>query len=370
MSTAISSHTDTAAAADLTTRKFHASLNVSDLGRSIAFYRALFGLDPAKVRSDYAKFELDEPPLVLSLIPGRPGHGGNLNHVGLRVRSADELVQIQTRLEAAGLGTTREDGVECCYARQTKFWVTDPDRALWEIYVFHEDIDEHGEGEVPHVGGIEAQEDTAAARTVWEHRIPDPVPDRIPHEDNAVHAVRLEGTLNLTPEAAKLGTLFGEAFRVLQPGGFVRIHGLAGDRPLTAALPLLPGPAAVVQHVPAGSDVMRAMVAAGLVDVRFEQLSKKAHFTVDGVPMRELALTGFKPGYRPKTAAHQAIYLGPLAQVTDDFGNVFVRGEPTRLNVHDWQVLERGPAAGEFLLLAPEAGTPAPLVSKHPTART
>ena len=71
-----------AGAIDDTLRKFHASLNVSDLDRSIAFYRVLLGAEPAKVRSDYAKFDLAEPPLVLSLIPGRPGAGGNLNHVG------------------------------------------------------------------------------------------------------------------------------------------------------------------------------------------------------------------------------------------------------------------------------------------------
>ena len=142
---ALSSHTTTTSTdVGQAVRKFHASLNVSDLTRSIAFYRELFGVEPVKVRSDYAKFELDEPPVVFSLIPGRPAHGGNLNHIGLRVRNAEELVQMQTRLEAASFQTRREDGVECCYARQTKFWVTDPDRALWEIYVFHEDVDEHG----------------------------------------------------------------------------------------------------------------------------------------------------------------------------------------------------------------------------------
>ena len=45
-------------AIDATLRKFHASLNVSDLERSIAFYRALLGAEPAKVRSDYAKFDI------------------------------------------------------------------------------------------------------------------------------------------------------------------------------------------------------------------------------------------------------------------------------------------------------------------------
>src|SRR5262245_17150731 len=85
--------------------KFHVSLNVTDLRRSMAFYRVLLGVDPAKVREDYAKFELVEPPLILSLIPGHPGE--NLNHVGLRVRNADELVGMQRRLEAAGIATKR-----------------------------------------------------------------------------------------------------------------------------------------------------------------------------------------------------------------------------------------------------------------------
>ena len=116
--------------------KFHASLNVSDLPRSVAFYRVLLGTEPAKVRADYAKFDLAEPPLVLSLIPGRPAAAaGNLNHVGLRVRTAEELVEIQRRLEVAGMRTEREEGVECCYARQTKFWIADPDNALWEVVV-------------------------------------------------------------------------------------------------------------------------------------------------------------------------------------------------------------------------------------------
>jgi len=51
-------------AIDETLRTFHASLNVTDLNRSIAFSRALLGTEPAKVRSDYAKFDLAEPPLA------------------------------------------------------------------------------------------------------------------------------------------------------------------------------------------------------------------------------------------------------------------------------------------------------------------
>jgi len=38
---------------------------VSDLDRSVAFYGTLLGRPPLKLHADYAKFELDEPPLVL-----------------------------------------------------------------------------------------------------------------------------------------------------------------------------------------------------------------------------------------------------------------------------------------------------------------
>ena len=127
--------------------RFHLSLNISDLERSVGFYRILFGREPAKCRPDYAKFELDDPPLVLSLEPTPRGTGGALNHLGFRMPDSAALVAVQMRLEKAGIRTQRQEGVECCYARQTKFWVTDPDQTLWEIYTLDEDIDHRGVGQ-------------------------------------------------------------------------------------------------------------------------------------------------------------------------------------------------------------------------------
>ncbi len=230
-----------AGAIDDTLRKFHASLNVSDLDRSIAFYRVLLGAEPAKVRSDYAKFDLAEPPLVLSLIPGRPGAGGNLNHVGLRVRTAEELVEIQRRLEAAGLPTEREDGVECCYARQTKFWITDPDRALWEIYVFHDDIDDHGSAAPPRVEQLRVDTTTVVRRRSRGNiGCGTRFPSRIPHDDNTLHEVRLEGSINVAPDADNRPGLLAESLRALRPGASIYVHGLAGDRPRAVRRPRCP----------------------------------------------------------------------------------------------------------------------------------
>jgi catechol 2,3-dioxygenase-like lactoylglutathione lyase family enzyme len=342
--------------------KFHVSLNVSNLARSIEFYRVLLDREPATRKNDYAKFEIEEPPLILSLAPVPARGGGNLNHVGLRLRNSEELAQVQARLESAAITTTREEGVECCYSKQTKFWVHDPDGALWEIYVLHDEADDEGHDH-PAPPAKSAEDVVSAAEggrpeVVWEHRITEPVPARIPHEDNSVDRVLLRGSANLPPETFDLRALFGEVLRVLRPGGEVRLHGLGGDKPVQRPLAGLPGPAASVKHALTEGAQAQALVAAGFVDVRFEKLSAKPYFVVDGVQLREVLLAGRKPGFRSRQAAHQAIYLGPLAEVKDDFGNVFKRGERALLNIHDWQALANGVVAGQFLLLPPEEANP------------
>jgi catechol 2,3-dioxygenase-like lactoylglutathione lyase family enzyme len=337
--------------------KFHTSLNVTDIARSIAFYRILLGVEPAKVRRDYAKFELVEPPLILSLIPGKPG--GNVNHVGLRVRNTDELVEVQRRLETAGIATRREDGVECCYALQTKFWVTDPDRMLWEIYVFHEDIDERGEASIPSVVAIDIE--SPKQLLSWTHRLGEAFPAVIPHDENSLHEITLEGSLNARPDSPYREGLSAGALRVLRPGGVIQCHGLAGDRSGDGASPSLPGPASAVEYVPAVSEIVQELEGAGFVDIRIDTLSERAYFIVDGIPMREFRVRAKKPGHRSKQKTHHAIYRGPLSQVVDDYGNVFRRGELTSLNVHDWQMLSNGASSSAFVFIEREEGvTPAP----------
>jgi catechol 2,3-dioxygenase-like lactoylglutathione lyase family enzyme len=331
--------------------KFHVSLNVANVARSAVFYRTFLDLKPAKQTAHYAKFELEEPPLVLSLISGRPALGGNLNHIGIRLSNSEALIQMQMRLETAGIATKREEGVECCHSRQTKFWVTDPDGTLWELYIFHEDIAEEGDAPSSHATQTPASD---ATRIVWRHQIPESFPARIPYEDNSVHEIVLEGIANMKSEFTNTDSVLAEAFRALRPGGEISLHGLASDKPFQAARPNLPGPAAVVEYVPVEAEPVKAMLKAGFVQIRFEKLSPVPNFMVDDARMREFFLTGRKPGHRPGRATHQAIYLGPLAQVTDDFGNVFPRGQRVSLNIHDWQLLSRSTVANEFLFMSPD----------------
>ena len=44
------------------------ALNVNDIEEAVAFYRKLFGTEPAKRRPGYANFAITEPPLKLVLL--------------------------------------------------------------------------------------------------------------------------------------------------------------------------------------------------------------------------------------------------------------------------------------------------------------
>ncbi len=271
--------------------RFHLSLNVANLERSIAFYRVLFGREPAKCRPDYAKFELDDPPLVLSLEPMPPSGIGALNHLGFRMPDSAALVAMQERLERAGIRSRREEGVECCYARQTKFWVTDPDQTLWEMYTLDEDIDHRGAGQPREqmVG-----ESTPPAGLSWEHYLGLPVPESIPLADASVAEVCLRGTFNAPLADDVKRRLLSEVGRVLRPGGRLFVHVLVADKPL-AGPPCLPGPAAAVRHVPLDKEPPRWLEEAGFHALRFLKFGDKPCFVVGDVAMREMQLEGYKP---------------------------------------------------------------------------
>ena len=115
------------------------ALNVDDLETSIAFYSALFGTEPHKVRPGYANFAVAQPPLKLVLIENA-GQGGSINHLGVEVEDVDTVDTELTRLASAGFATTEERDTTCCYAKQDKFWVQGtPDGERWEVYAITDD---------------------------------------------------------------------------------------------------------------------------------------------------------------------------------------------------------------------------------------
>src|SRR5688572_3177446 len=121
------------------TLKAHLALNVKDVERSIQFYRRMLGIEPSKVRSGYAKFDVQEPPLNLTLNQNNFKERGALSHLGIQVASTTDVLAMRERWRGAGLDTFDEMGTNCCYAVQDKTWVRDPDGNSWEAFVVLED---------------------------------------------------------------------------------------------------------------------------------------------------------------------------------------------------------------------------------------
>ena len=118
---------------------FHVALYVEDLDAAVARYRELLGLEPAKVRHDYAKFELADPPVILSLNTG--GTPGTVSHLGIRYPGTGDVASELVRAKQGQLDLLEQKGTTCCYAKADKFWVRDADGLPWEMYTLLADAD-------------------------------------------------------------------------------------------------------------------------------------------------------------------------------------------------------------------------------------
>jgi catechol 2,3-dioxygenase-like lactoylglutathione lyase family enzyme len=87
----------------------HVAAYVRSIPEAVERYRKLLGLEPAKVRHDYAKFELQDPPVIFSLNAGGEPLPAGRN--------------------------------PCCYAKAGKFWVQDADGIPWEMYTLRDDVE-------------------------------------------------------------------------------------------------------------------------------------------------------------------------------------------------------------------------------------
>jgi catechol 2,3-dioxygenase-like lactoylglutathione lyase family enzyme len=125
------------------TGRVQLALNVDDLDTAVAFYSALLGVAPAKIRPGYANFAVASPPLKLVLLEN-PGQGGTLNHLGVEVAGTDEVHGEIARLREAGLVADEELGTTCCFATQDKAWVTGPGGERWEVYTVLTDSESFG----------------------------------------------------------------------------------------------------------------------------------------------------------------------------------------------------------------------------------
>jgi len=123
----------------INTLKAHLALNVRDVENSIEFYTKMLGLEPSKVRTGYAKFDVQNPPLNLTLNQVPFTDSGALSHLGIQVATTEDVMAMKNRWEESGLAPREEIQTTCCYALQDKAWVHDPDGNEWEVFVVLED---------------------------------------------------------------------------------------------------------------------------------------------------------------------------------------------------------------------------------------
>lgn len=319
---------------------FHLSVNVADIDRSVEFFSKVFGMPPTKHRNDYAKFELQNPPLTFSLEPVSPSERGVLNHVGFKFQSAEELVTFQRRLEMAGLNSEREEGVECCYAKQTKFWLHDPNGTLWEMYVLEGDLEHRGAGQssssvmdsgvsrAPSEGILPINCASAPAtqteRTTWSHRLGDSLSIPVEYASESLDEIALQGSFNGEGTSPQIRSFLSEVWEQLKPGGKVSIHCLTADRHVEE-LPQLPGPASVVKQTPCLESLLSHLDEAGFECVRLTKYGSRACFTAGEAELRETKIEAMKP-----------------VQATDDLVTVVYRGPFREIELKSDVKLQRG----------------------------
>ena len=121
--------------------RFHTSLPVTDIAKTVEFYRVLLGTEPVKTKPDYAKFlRGDGLNITFHTNPEGVAKLRSL-HLGFELESQAALDAEHARLEVAGLISAARETSICCYANQDKFWVRDPDGYEWELYYLVQDTD-------------------------------------------------------------------------------------------------------------------------------------------------------------------------------------------------------------------------------------
>ncbi|MEP6787268.1 MAG: ArsI/CadI family heavy metal resistance metalloenzyme [Acidobacteriota bacterium] len=123
----------------INTLKAHLAINVKDVDASIDFYKRMLGIEPSKVRTGYAKFDVQNPPLNLTLNQVPFEGSGALSHLGIQVAGTEDVVAMRELWKERGLDPREEMQTTCCYALQDKAWVHDPDGNEWEVFTVLKD---------------------------------------------------------------------------------------------------------------------------------------------------------------------------------------------------------------------------------------
>jgi catechol 2,3-dioxygenase-like lactoylglutathione lyase family enzyme len=135
-------------------------MSVGDLNRSIQFYTELFGSQPSVLKSDYAKWMLDDPRVNFAI--SQRGAALGVQHLGIQVEDRAELEEVYGRLRSATGPVLEEGATTCCYAKSEKSWIDDPQGVQWETFLTTGESTVYGRDPV-RTEQVKAQEVTCCA---------------------------------------------------------------------------------------------------------------------------------------------------------------------------------------------------------------
>ncbi len=166
--------------------------------------------------------------------------------------------------------------------------------------------------------------------------------------NNSVDLVISNCVLNLVSDDEKT-QLINEIFRVLKPGGRVAISDIVSDE-------------YVPDHLKADAELWSGCISGAFQEQEFAQVFIDAGFvgacydkwdttpwqTVEGIEFRSVTLTASKPLTSNGDKTYELIYQGPFAEIYDDYGNLFMRGEKTKVDAQSYAALVSGAYQNQF----------------------
>lgn len=167
--------------------------------------------------------------------------------------------------------------------------------------------------------------------------------------DGSVDVVLSNCVLNLVrPEDKR--QLFAEIFRVTKPGGSVAISDIVADRDIPQDMQEDPELwSGCISGAYREDLFLQAFVDAGFYGVEIAKRDARPWQTVQGIEFRAMTVRAFKSAEDPHLERDAAvIYNGPFAEVRDEDGQCFVRGQRAAVSTQTSQLLQKAPYAGMF----------------------
>jgi catechol-2,3-dioxygenase len=127
-------------------KRMHIHVAVPDLELSVRFYSTLFGVAPTVLKTDYAKWMLEDPRINFAI--SMRGYESGLDHLGIQVESTEELQAVSRRLRETRHSLVEQAQANCCYARSDKVWSIDPQGIAWETFLTGGESEVYGNDEI------------------------------------------------------------------------------------------------------------------------------------------------------------------------------------------------------------------------------